>query len=85
MEFTSETFSATSMKIGAFDLPQELVGRINWEEELYVTLENITNVQLRERTESYNGGYYIQSSFDVFSVNNDNDVYNNGTTTSLSS
>ncbi|KAL7495651.1 hypothetical protein ACHAWT_003971 [Skeletonema menzelii] len=85
MEFTPETFTATSIKIGAFDLPQSLINRINWAEEMYVTLDNITNVELRERTESYDGGYYIQSSFDSIVSNSNIDYNYNDVTTSSSS
>mmetsp|Transcript_1346 Transcript_1346/g.2209 ORF Transcript_1346/g.2209 Transcript_1346/m.2209 type:complete len:523 (+) Transcript_1346:145-1713(+) len=80
MEFTSETFTADKIMIGAFQLPEQLINRINWDEDLDVTLENITNEELRGRAESYDGGYY----FGYDSINNDNDVYNNDTTTAVS-
>mmetsp|Transcript_18050 Transcript_18050/g.25603 ORF Transcript_18050/g.25603 Transcript_18050/m.25603 type:complete len:516 (+) Transcript_18050:128-1675(+) len=87
MEFTTETFTADSIKIGAFDLPQELIYRINWDVELDVELENITSEELRGRAVSYDGGYYFESGYE------DNNVYNsneyeydvNDTSTSTSS
>jgi hypothetical protein len=62
MEFTSETFVASTIKLGAYDLPSELIDRINWDEKLDVTLDNITNEELRKRAISYDGGYYFSSS-----------------------
>lgn len=90
MEFTSESFRADSIKIGAFDLPQELIDRISWDEELDVTLDNITDEELRGRAVSYDGGYYFESDYDYDVSNSNNeydveDVYNNDTTTSTSS
>ena len=78
MEFMSETFVADSIKIGAFDLPDRLVDRIDWGEKLYVTLDDITDEELRGRARSDNGGYYIDASYNDYGNNNKSSSYLGG-------
>ena len=83
MEFTSDTFVANSIKIGAYELPAELINRINWEEDVTgLTLENITNEELRGRATSYgNNGYSFSSTTTTnYNSNNNSSSSSSGST-----
>ncbi|KAL9189596.1 hypothetical protein ACHAXT_009271 [Thalassiosira profunda] len=63
MEFTSAEWTANPIMIGARELPQDLVYKINWERSLDVSLDNITDESLRSRVqENDRDEFYIGSS-----------------------
>jgi len=54
---------ADSIMIGAYQLPQKLVSRINWEQPMTVGVDDITDANLAsEAATDNNGGYYFSYS-----------------------
>ena len=62
MEFTSDEFYASPIMIGAYELPQELVGRVNWYQDVDVDINSITDQTIRNRTIKTSDGYYFGNS-----------------------
>jgi hypothetical protein len=58
MPFTSNTISAKNITAGAFQLSSELVDKISWYEPLTeVSKQNISDENIRSKTETYNRGF----------------------------
>lgn len=64
MEFPSLEFDADPIMIGAYELPQELVGRIDWEEPLSADVNDIVDPSLRIRATKTADGFFVGSGSD---------------------
>mmetsp|Transcript_41270 Transcript_41270/g.74385 ORF Transcript_41270/g.74385 Transcript_41270/m.74385 type:complete len:468 (-) Transcript_41270:84-1487(-) len=62
MEFEPATISADPILIGAYELPQELVGRIDWENQMSVGIDDITDQSIRSRAKDTSDGFYFGNS-----------------------
>lgn len=63
MEFVSDTFVADPIMIGAYKLPRDLEGRVDWYVPLRVEVENVTDPSIRSRAaKTPEGGLYFGSS-----------------------
>lgn len=62
MEFESETVIADPIMIGAYELPQELVGRVDRYSEMDVDIENITDESIRGRARKTPDGFYFKTA-----------------------
>jgi hypothetical protein len=61
MPYTADAFVADPITMGAFTLPSDLVGRMNWLVNLPDTLsvDTIPDKSLRNKTHPYSNGYFI--------------------------
>mmetsp|Transcript_3844 Transcript_3844/g.8088 ORF Transcript_3844/g.8088 Transcript_3844/m.8088 type:complete len:420 (+) Transcript_3844:148-1407(+) len=64
MEFEPARFSADPIMIGAFEFPQELAGRINWDTPMSVAVDDIVDQSVRGRAKESagGGGFYFGNS-----------------------
>lgn len=57
MEFTDYDATASPIYIGSYELPAELRGRINWQKDLIVSANDVTDESIRSRIDEVPGGY----------------------------
>mmetsp|Transcript_510 Transcript_510/g.1026 ORF Transcript_510/g.1026 Transcript_510/m.1026 type:complete len:438 (+) Transcript_510:135-1448(+) len=62
MEFEDATFNADPIMIGAYELPRELVGRIDWDKPMSLDVDDITSQSIRDRTVKNSDGFYFSNS-----------------------
>lgn len=62
MEFASEAINADPILIGAYELPEDLVGRINWDKPLTVNVDNISDESIRSRAAQTSEGFYFSNN-----------------------
>jgi len=62
MEFESMQVTANPISIGAYELPRELVHRINWETRMGVEIADISNESIRKRAKIDNLELYFGNS-----------------------
>lgn len=63
MEFESTKIIANPIRIGAYDLPSSLVGRLTWDVPLKdITVNDISNVELRNRAVQTGDKFYFATT-----------------------